>query len=108
MAKKYTAQEMREVAKSLAASEVNLNFDKRDIAAMLRQAADLMEHSQTETAFRYEFAVQKKIKKEWFVHIKGSLSLDEAEDYMNAMCEMNPGYEFRIVRRKTADWEVVK
>lgn len=39
----FTAQEMRKVAKSLLSSEVNLDFDKRDIAAMLRQAADAME-----------------------------------------------------------------
>lgn len=43
MSKQYTAQEMRDVAKSLSSSEVSLRFDKRDIAAMLRQAADAME-----------------------------------------------------------------
>ena len=42
----YTSQDMREVAKCLFCSEVCLNFDKRDIAAMLRQAADMMEREE--------------------------------------------------------------
>lgn len=44
MARKiYTSQEMRDVAKCYTCSEVPLGFDKRDIAAMLRQAADMIE-----------------------------------------------------------------
>lgn len=57
---------------------------------------------------KYEYAVQEKFKGEWLVDLNGFSSLDEAEDYMNMMCEMNPGYEFRVVRRKTTDWEVVE
>lgn len=43
MTKRYTAQDMRKVAKSFLSSEVNLDFDKRDIAAMLRQSADILD-----------------------------------------------------------------
>lgn len=39
----YTAREMRDVAKCYFCSEVPIGFDKRDIAAMLRQAADAEE-----------------------------------------------------------------
>lgn len=42
----YNSQDMREVAKCILCSEVCLNFDKRDIAAMLRQAADMMEREE--------------------------------------------------------------
>lgn len=43
MDRKYTALEMRKVAKSFFCNEVCLDFDKRDIAAMLRQAADMID-----------------------------------------------------------------
>lgn len=38
--KMYTAQDMRDAAKCLFACEVDLKHDNRDIARMLRQAAD--------------------------------------------------------------------
>ena len=44
MSRRYTAKDMRAAAKSFACSEVSLTYDKRDIANMLRQAADMMEH----------------------------------------------------------------
>jgi hypothetical protein len=50
MAKVYTAQDMRDAAKCLSCSEISLNFDKRDIAGMLRQAADMMDRADGEAA----------------------------------------------------------
>lgn len=46
--KVYTAQDMRDAAKCLSCSEVSLNFDKRDIARMLRQSADMMDRAEAE------------------------------------------------------------
>ena len=44
--KAYTAQDMRDAAKCLSCSEVSINFDKRDISRMLRQAADMMDRAE--------------------------------------------------------------
>ena len=41
--KVYTANDMRAAAKCLSCCEVDLKFDNRDIARMLRQAADMMD-----------------------------------------------------------------
>ena len=44
--KVYTAQDMRDAAKCLFACEVDLKHDNRDIARMLRQAADMMDRAE--------------------------------------------------------------
>lgn len=46
--KVYTAKDMRAAAKCLFACEVDLEHDNRDIARMLRQAADMMDRADTE------------------------------------------------------------
>lgn len=46
--KVYTAKDMRAAAKCLFACEVDLVHDNRDIARMLRQAADMMDRADTE------------------------------------------------------------
>lgn len=44
--KVYTSQDMRDAAKCLFACEVDLKHDNRDIARMLRQAADMMDRAE--------------------------------------------------------------
>ena len=44
--KVYTAHDMRDAAKCLFACEVDLKHDNRDIARMLRQAADMMDRAE--------------------------------------------------------------
>ena len=50
----YTAKDMRAAAKCLFACEVDLEHDKRDIARMLRQAADMMDRADVEAAEKRE------------------------------------------------------
>ena len=52
--KVYTAQDMRDAAKCLFACEVDLKHDNRDIAKMLRQAADMMDRADDEAAAKRE------------------------------------------------------
>ena len=95
--RRYTAQEMRKVAKSLSSSEVNLCFDKRDIAAMLRQAADDMEREKREK--KYEYAVKES----------GSHILPVHSDYANPFDGLARGDDHcAIVRREVGEWEEVK
>ena len=50
----YTAKDMRAAAKCLFACEVDLKHDNRDISRMLRQAADMMDRADSETAAKRE------------------------------------------------------
>ena len=44
--KAYTSQDMRDAAKCLSCSEVSINFNKLDIARMLRRSADMMDRAE--------------------------------------------------------------
>lgn len=50
----YTEKDMRDAAKCLFACEVDLEHDNRDIARMLRQAADMMGRADGEAAEKRE------------------------------------------------------
>ena len=52
--KVYTAKDMRAAAKCLFACEVDLEHDNRDIARMLRQAADMLDRADGEAAEKRE------------------------------------------------------
>ena len=98
--KVYTAQDMRDVAKCLSCSEISLNFDKRDIARMLRQAADMMER---ET--RYEYAVQ-------IVRAGRKVGMtdghyDTPEKAEKSLTYVPAGETPVVVRRSVGDWEEV-
>ena len=96
--KRYTAQEMREVAKSLSSSEVNLNFDKRDIASMLRQAADEMEREK-----KYEYGVKICFESEEHYALDLYDDLEAAKE----MAELTKGKR-EILRREVGEWEEVE
>lgn len=92
MSRRYTAQDMRIAAKSFLCSEVSL-IDKRDIAEMLRQAAEMMEREK-----KYEYAVRTPTG--W---------IDE-EATQNTLEDIKLFYEDgdTIVRREVGEWEEVK
>ena len=98
--KVYTAQDMRNASKCLFACEVDLEHDNRDIARMLRQAADMMER---ET--RYEYAVQivragRKVG-------MTSGHYDTPEKAEKSLTYVRSGETPVVVRRSVGDWEEV-
>lgn len=88
MSKKYTAEEMRKVAKSFFCNEVCLDFDKRDIANMLRHAAEMLECN------RYEYAE---------MYSNGDVSHEKGDSIDDVNRFLSDGSV--IVRRKVGEWE---
>lgn len=95
MAKIYTAQEMRMAANDLASSQVRMN--KRDIARMLRQAADALEREEKRET-KYEYA--ERLPDGTVINLRRG-TLEE----MKAVC-LFP--DSSIVRHKVGEWEEVK
>lgn len=92
MGRKYTAQEMRKVAKSLFCCEVCLDFDNRDIAAMLRQAADMMDAKK-----KYEYAE---------MYSNGGVGYEKGDSIDDVNHFLSDGSI--IVRREVGEWEEFK
>ena len=57
--KVYTAQDMRDAAKCLFSCQVDLKHDNRDIARMLRQAADMMDRADDKAAAKARASLEK-------------------------------------------------
>lgn len=90
--KVYTASEMRH-----RADKEQHSYHDNITAAMLRQAADMMEREK-----KYEYAVEYEdlYHGGWSVY-KNGLTLDEAQ-------KLSTESWSRIVRREVGDWEEVK
>lgn len=110
MTRKYTAQEMREMATEAEVIEVADQFyghDMDTIAAMLRQAADLMEREKKREK-RYEYATKWDDGK-----IDGiSPCKDEVTDSISfvqyiSSISADDQTGCKLVRREVGEWEVV-
>lgn len=92
--KRYTAQEMRVRANYEESANANTKT-----AAMLRQAADMMEREEREK--KYEFAVNPPEENGVFEYLAGA-------ELMAHMLKLNGCSDGTIVRREVGEWEEVK
>ena len=76
--KVYTAKDMRAAAKCLFACEVDLEHDNRDIARMLRQAADMMDRADGNAAAMREALMEASIALSLATH--HHMTEDDAKD----------------------------
>lgn len=97
--KGYTAQEMREMAKSLKDSGLCLR-----ISDMLLQAADLTEREEKRRDKKYEYEVHYTVNGKVF-HSTGRAHSPKAA---KCILTMYKGYkDAKIVRREIVEWEEV-
>lgn len=98
---KYTAVEMRSAASYVETYDVFEDHD-REIASMLRQAADMMERER-----KYEYAI--KYKKGWSACVE-RMSKTHYESDALALADACPlvTEETKLVRRAVGEWEEVK
>lgn len=103
MPRRYTAQEMREMATEAEVIEVADQFfghDMDTIAAMLRQAADLMELEK-----EYEYAVIFVRNGKAVGRSAGHYKSYEEAMMSNTYCPI--GETISFIRREVGDWEEV-
>lgn len=98
MARKYTAQEMREMATEAEVIEVADQFSGHDmdtIAAMLRQAADDLEREEKRKR-EYEYGLMSTCSREINVFPSMEVANKVASDFKGLL---------ETVRREVGEWE---
>ena len=98
--KVYTTHDMRDAAKCLFSCQVDLKHDNRDIARMLRQAADMLEREKS-----YEYAV-KIVRGGHTVGISAG-HYETPEKAEKSLTHCASGETPVVVRRSVGDWEEV-
>ena len=112
MSRKYTAQEMREMADFIWRFTTDshrgyfyipngLVFNVDDATAMLRQAADMMEREK-----KYEYAAQYFRRGKCVGKSAGHYTTLDRAKRNNTFC--TSGEELRFVRREVGEWEEVE
>lgn len=109
MTKQYTAQDMRDASlwfyyppNSTGKAK---DFDRIEISAMLRQAADMMERKEREK--KYEYAIRYKKGRSECIE---RMSKTHYESDVLALADACPlvTEETVLVRREVGEWEEVK
>lgn len=104
MSRKYTAQEMRELAAMINHGGAFALTDSSIIEAniaMLRQAADMMERER-----KYEYAAQYFRRGKCVGRSAGHYTTLDVAKRNNTFC--TSGEELRFVRREVGEWEEVQ
>ena len=106
MSMKYTAKEMRELADMIDHGGAFALTDPAILAAnvaMLRRAADALEHEKER-----EYSIQVFCGKWEFVkHLPTDMTLDDAVIFVYELRQRSD-MTYRIVRRDVGEWEVIE